>query len=41
MKEYTLLAVVSVIAVIFMDNIMKVSVLKKPVFYIFLAVITG
>ncbi|MFA5115300.1 MAG: lycopene cyclase domain-containing protein [Candidatus Omnitrophota bacterium] len=39
MKEYTILAVISVITTVILDRTSKVGVLKKRVFYLFLAVI--
>lgn len=38
MKEYTILAVISVIAAVILDRASKTGVLKKGVFYLFLAV---
>lgn len=39
MKEYTILAVISVFITIFLDAISKINLLKKKEFYLFLAVI--
>jgi lycopene cyclase domain-containing protein len=39
MKEYTLLALASVFAAATLDKISKVNLLRKPFFYLFLAII--
>jgi len=39
MKEYTILAVCSVFATIFLDKIIQIRILKKIEFYIFLLII--
>lgn len=39
MKEYTILAVVSVVAAVILDRTSKVGLLKKREFYLFLAII--
>jgi lycopene cyclase domain-containing protein len=41
MKEYTLIALGSVILVILADRVTKINILKERVFYLFLAVILG
>ncbi len=41
MKEYTLLALISVFAAIYADTVLKTRLLKNPLFYFFLLVITG
>lgn len=39
--EYTFLAVVSVAVAVIIDRRLKTDVLKKPLFYLFLAIIAG
>lgn len=41
MKEYTLLAIVSVAVTILVDKLTRVNILKRKLFYLFLAVIFG
>jgi lycopene cyclase domain-containing protein len=41
MKEYTVLAAISVLAVIWLDNILKTGLLRNKLFYLFLLVIAG
>ena len=41
MKEYTILAIASVIITIVIDRLSGVNILKRPLFYLFLAVIVG
>lgn len=39
MKEYTLIALASVVAIIIVDKSTKINILKNKLFYLFLAVI--
>lgn len=39
MKEYTLLAAISVVATVILDRFTKARILKRPEFYIFLLII--
>lgn len=39
MKEYTLLAILSVLATVWLDRITKARILRRPEFYIFLVII--
>ena len=39
MKEYTLLAFLSVIATAVLDTISRVKILRRPLFYLFMAII--
>jgi len=39
MKEYTLLAFSSVIATVVLDTISRVKILRRPLFYLFMAII--
>ncbi len=41
MREYTILAIVSILAAILIDGITKVKVLQRKEFYLFLAIILG
>jgi lycopene cyclase domain-containing protein len=41
MKEYSVLAAISVLAVIWLDNILKTGLLRNKLFYLFLLVIAG
>lgn len=41
MKEYTILAAISVLVVIWLDNILKTGLLRNKLFYLFLLVIAG
>ena len=39
MKEYTLLSLFSVLAACWLDSVLRTRLLKRPLFYLFLAVI--
>lgn len=39
MKEYTLLAFLSLIATVVLDTISRVKILRRPLFYLFIAII--
>jgi lycopene cyclase domain-containing protein len=39
MKEYTLLAFLSVIATVVLDTMGRVKILRRPLFYLFMAII--
>ncbi len=39
MKEYTIMAMLSVVVVVMLDSRFKTRILKRPLFYVFFAVI--
>jgi len=41
MKEYTIISIISVIATVFLDRLTHINILRKPSFYLFIAIIAG
>ena len=41
MKEYTFLAVISVVLIVWLDKLTQVKILKNKLFYLFIAIIFG
>jgi len=41
MKEYTILAILSVFFTVFIDYVSKINLLKKKIFWLFLVIIVG
>ncbi|MCX5711615.1 MAG: lycopene cyclase domain-containing protein [Candidatus Omnitrophica bacterium] len=41
MKEYTFLTIISVLAAILLNNILKIGLLRNKLFYLFLLIIIG
>ncbi|MCU0666516.1 MAG: lycopene cyclase domain-containing protein [Candidatus Omnitrophica bacterium] len=39
MREYTFLCSISILLVLFLDNYLKINILKKKIFYLFLLII--
>jgi lycopene cyclase domain-containing protein len=40
-KEYTLLAILSVVATVVLDEVSEVRILRRPAYYVFLLIIWG